>query len=92
MKYRRISKERLRTMRAHIYEYELEDGTRQLEFWSYNTPMVICVGGRTFVNENTYSATTRKHLSAFDDDYGIDRFSKNVEFMTEKEMYSLAVN
>lgn len=90
MRYKDCTKTKLRSMSAYVYEYELEDGRTQLEMWSYHTPMVICVDGRTFVNENTYSSTTRKHLSAFDADYGINRFSSSVEFMTEKEMYSLA--
>lgn len=69
--------------------FELENGGRQIEFWSYSTPMIIRVGGKMYMNENGYSNSTRRQVNRYMGEEGLR--ASNAIFMTEDEMRSLCL-
>lgn len=73
-----ITKEKLRAMpyaQAHIVRR-----TNAVVLVSYTTEVAAIVGGQLVVN-GLYSATTRKHISAFCHQFGTD-------YQTAKECYT----
>lgn len=69
--------------------FELENGGRQIEFWSYSTPMVIRVYGQVYMNKNGYSISTRRQVRRY---LSEERINENrAIFMTEDEIRKLSL-
>lgn len=75
---------RFRSCNASVYAYQLKDGSHQLEFWSYSTPMVIKIDDKVYMNNKRYSNSTSRQVSWFMSDYGIS--TRNMEYRTEYEL------
>lgn len=45
---------------ARIYWYLFEDGTKQTEFWSYSTPIIVKLVDNLYMNDRRYSITTQR--------------------------------
>ena len=89
MRYVNHKSKRFHQCSATIHTYELEDGTKQIEFWSYSTPIIVEVGGKIYENNCSYSRTTAKQKSQYCSEYGIDL--RNSEWRTEEELRAMCL-
>lgn len=67
-----IRKRQFHRHNARFYTYEFEDGGRQIEFWSYSTPMIVRVDGQIYLNERWYSSSTTRQVNRFCGEYSWD--------------------
>lgn len=89
MRYVNCKKHKFHNCQATEYVYELEDERYQIEFWSYSTPMIVKVDGRTFRNNGYYSVTTAKQVSQYCAEEGINW--DRAELRTEDELRSMCM-
>ena len=61
----------------------VEIGNSAITLWSYDTPVAVIDGDWLHVN-GLYSATTRKHISAFMAEYGRGRTYADAKACVEK--------
>lgn len=87
MRYVNYKSKRFNQCSAWIRTYELENGKEQIEFWSYNTPILIQVDGKIYENNSSYSRTTAKQKSQYCSEYGIDL--RNSQWRTEEELRNM---
>lgn len=67
-----FTKKRFHSHQARIYDYTLEDGVKQTEFWSYSTPMIVQVDGELYMNKKWYSSSTTRQVNRYCREYGIN--------------------
>ena len=58
-------KKRFHSHQANVREYEFSDGSKQTEFWSYSTPIVVKIGDTIYQNSQWYSVTTTRQKNRF---------------------------
>lgn len=87
MKAAFVCKGRFHYHNARIWQYQYEDGTRQTEFWSYSTPIVVMVGDKVFYNPHKYSVTTSRQTNRFLREHFID--IKKAEIVDEGQLRCL---
>lgn len=89
IKHEFIGKCRFHYHQATIYKYLYEDGVKQIEFWSYKTPIIVKVGRMIYFNPKKYSITTSKQTTRFCREYDIQK--DNAEIVNEQELRNICI-
>lgn len=67
------SSKRFHHHNSRIYTYNFGDYGKQIEFWSYSTPILVISGKMCYLNKRHYSPTTTRQTNRYCREAGIDK-------------------